>query len=236
MAPELTPDTWAQIRYEYEYTERPIPDICAEHRISTGTLRDRMRRWNWTRRRPPIPAAGPPPLPRTDVAAPLAPAAAEAVRSVDLAAVGEDRATWGEASLASAVTDARLAAAGANAGDDAPTAADSDPAALLPRLQGAIARVLPAIDATLARLAAEPVHPREMEQAGRALSSLTRTLRELNTLLGEQQARTPAGRICDCDDTPEDIDEFRRELARRIRAFVASRTGETEAGTAPQEP
>ena len=49
--PELTPEAWAQIRTDYEHSERPIEDICAEHGISSGTLRDRMRRWRWTRRR-----------------------------------------------------------------------------------------------------------------------------------------------------------------------------------------
>jgi hypothetical protein len=69
------------------------------------------------------------------------------------------------------------------------------------RLQSAVARVLPAIEATLARLGAAPMPPREMEQAARALSSLTRTLRELNGLL--EQHKAPADR----DDGPEDIDE-----------------------------
>ena len=62
MAPTLTSEAWTQIRYDYEHTERPIAAICAEHGISSGTLRDRMRRWGWTRRRPPIPREGPPPL------------------------------------------------------------------------------------------------------------------------------------------------------------------------------
>jgi len=58
--PALTPEAWAQIRYDYEHTDRPVADICAEHGISSGTLRDRMRRWNWRRRRTPIPREGPP--------------------------------------------------------------------------------------------------------------------------------------------------------------------------------
>jgi hypothetical protein len=60
-----------------------------------------------------------------------------------------------------------------------------------------------------------------MEQAGRALSSLTRTLRELNTLLAQHHTRA-----AECDDMPEDIDAFRHALARRIEAFVASRAGD----------
>jgi hypothetical protein len=92
-------------------------------------------------------------------------------------------------------------------------------------LQSAVARVLPAIEATIARLAAGPQRPREMEQAGRALGALTRTLRELNALLSEHNAR--AAVTCTChDDMPEDLDAFREELARRIDAFVASRADE----------
>jgi hypothetical protein len=88
--------------------------------------------------------------------------------------------------------------------------------AIVPRLQGAIARILQAIEATIARLAAGPYHPREMEQAGRALSALTRTLRELNALLGQHKADDDA-------PDPRDIDEFRQELARRLKGIIAAR-------------
>ncbi len=78
---------------------------------------------------------------------------------------------------------------------------------MIPRLQSAVARVLPAIEATIARLAAGPHHPRAME-TGRpyTLSSLARTLRELNALLAEHNAR-PAGQ-CDC--MPEDLGRLPR--------------------------
>ena len=112
-----------------------------------------------------------------------------------------------------------------------------DPAAIVPRLQSAVARVLPAIEATIARLASGPQHPRDMEQAGRALSSLTRTLRELNGLLAEHNARPAANRYD--DDMPEDLDAFRLNLARRIHAFVESRTranGEDRDGEADGAP
>jgi hypothetical protein len=125
--------------------------------------------------------------------------------------------------------------ASAASGNDTTAPAESDPAAIVPRLQSAVARVLPAIEATLARIGPEATHPRQLEQAGRALSALTRTLRELNTLLSEQQARAPAGRICDCDDDmPRDLDAFRFELARRIHAFVDARTEEAKGGAEPQ--
>ncbi len=99
-----------------------------------------------------------------------------------------------------------------------------DDGAIVPRLQSAVARVLPAIEATVAKLAAGPMSPHEMERAARALSSLTRTLRELNGLLARHKA---PGAAEDDDPVPDDIDDFRAELARRIENFVAEHAGET---------
>ena len=75
----------------------------------------------------------------------------------------------------------------ANAGEDAGPGGAGDDSMLVPRLQGAVARVLPAIETIVARLAAGATHPREMEQAGRALGALTRALRELNGLLDDRR-------------------------------------------------
>ena len=90
--------------------------------------------------------------------------------------------------------------------------------------------MLPAIETIIARLSAGPLHPREMEQTARALGTLTRTLRELNALL----AQHPAPAAADDDPIPEDIDEFRFELARRIRAFIAARQDAREAAPEPE--
>jgi transposase-like protein len=209
MLPDPSPETWIQIRYEYEHTDKPVDDICLDHGVSPSTLRERMRRWRWTRRRQPISAEGPPPMPMPIArAAPLAPFVAPAGASAPLqaAVVASESATEVPAPLT------------AISGEVPP-----DPALIVTRLQGAVARVLPAIEATVEKLAAGPMSPREMERAARTLTSLTRTLRELNGLLSQHQAR-PA---CDCDcDMPEDIDAFRIDLARRIDAFVASETGD----------
>ena len=91
--------------------------------------------------------------------------------------------------------------------------------------------MLPAIEATVAKLAAGPMQPREMERAARTLTSLMRTLRELNTLLAEQ----PVGRCAECADMPEDIDAFRIDLARRITAMCeAEERRENGDGAEPQ--
>ncbi len=59
----LTTEDWARIRYQYESTTRKVVEICAEHGISDGTLRDRVRRWGWKRRwSGPVPREGPPPM------------------------------------------------------------------------------------------------------------------------------------------------------------------------------
>jgi hypothetical protein len=203
MAPDLSNEAWMHIRYDYERTDRPIEDICAEHGISSGTLRDRMRRWNWTRRRAPIPPQGPPPAPATQ-REPVPPPMAAPENCPD----------------APCMPASPPLAAGGDAG--AP-----DDGAVVPRLQGAVARVLPAIEAAVARLAAAPAHPHEMERAARSLAALTRSLRELNGLLDRHQP-------VPYDDLPEDMDAFRHALARRMEAFVASRTGKAAGDAGPQ--
>jgi hypothetical protein len=109
---------------------------------------------------------------------------------------------------------------------DPPPPGEGEDIAIVPRLQGAVALVLPAIEAIIARLASGTLSSDGMEKAGRALGALTRTLRELNGLLAQHNAQ-PGGACPYCDGLPDgfdNIDDFRRELARRINAFVESRT------------
>jgi hypothetical protein len=208
--PSPTPEAWAEIRYAYEHTRRPVEDICAAHGISSGTLRNRMHRWGWTQRQRPIPDEGPPALamPAAAVGPAVTPTPYPSPQGGGVQA--ESAARRLPPALAAPVAD----------GDEAgvPTDPEATAALIAERLQGALARVLPAIEATLARLTASPQHPRETEQAARTLGVLMRTLRELNTLAG-QHALPGAAEDHD-DGPPEDIDEFRRELARRINAFV----------------
>ena len=257
--PEPSSEAWAHIRYDYEHTDRPVEDICAEHGFSSGTLRDRVRRWGWTRRRAPISRDGPPPVPmaqREIATANLWPLGPRALLRQSEAALASRRRVRGDerenpappseiAAYATAVpivpssegetsegarTESGEEAPHAQAGEKTGAPAESGPASIVQRLQGATARVLPAIEAIIARLAAGPQHPREMEQAGRALSSLTRTLRELNALLSQHNAQAANA----YDDMPEDMDAFREHLARRIRTFVASRRGDGDKAKAEE--
>jgi hypothetical protein len=89
------------------------------------------------------------------------------------------------------------------------------------RVHDMVARELDAVERVLDVLA--PEGPGDAERAARTLASIARTLRELSLMndTGEQ----PEAATADDDDSPRDLDEFRRELARRINAFVDDRTG-----------
>jgi hypothetical protein len=198
MAPRFIDKDWVQIRHAYEHSDTPVEDICRQHGLSSGTLVDRVRRWGWTPRRAPIPALGPPPT-----AAP--PAIAAPPSGVACATLVPE-------------------SAGALAQD----AHAEDPAVMGRRLQAALARVLPAIEAALARLATS-THPRELDHAARTLAGLTKTLREFKALLSEYPVPDP-----DNDRGPDDPDEFALEVARRLNAFAAAHQAETAAADQPE--
>jgi hypothetical protein len=89
------------------------------------------------------------------------------------------------------------------------------------------------IEAMRARLGPQAQTPAEAHHTARALATLTQTLQRL------QELRSPAprpqpGSYDDDDDMPRDIDEFRNELARRMRLLVQSRYGGDFCG--PAEP
>jgi hypothetical protein len=72
--------------------------------------------------------------------------------------------------------------------------------------------------------------PEERERDARALAVMVKTLRELAVLDEERAARRTE--VSADDSEPVDLDEFRRELARRMHAFIDQRTG----GRVPRDP
>ena len=117
---------------------------------------------------------------------------------------------------------------GSNAEPVLPAQADdatgeSEAADLVARLRRAVLNELTVIESLRERLKNEPQSRVAAERTARTLSTLTDTLQKLQRL----QCAVPAsGSLY---DIPADIDEFRNELARRIEAFVASRTDEGDA-------
>ena len=269
-----TPEDWARIRHAYEHGDRPIDEICAAYGISSGTLRDRVRRWGWTRRRQPIPPIGPAALapPRAMIAPAFAardeaaamprgedlpqtwePAFRPSARPVGIVAPEDGNAAAARprhedpGSNGFEIMNAIDAASGRDAGgkplDAFPhPAADAGPDASAPpaysrfvaaeaeargedaeapslggQLRGAIARIMPAIERTLATLSCGPLPPRQMELAARSLGTLTRTLRELNGLLAQQAADAWE---------PTDMEAFRQSLAEEMDAMIRQREDE----------
>jgi hypothetical protein len=198
--PEPTPEAWAQIRHAYENTEQPLEHICAEHDVSVPTVRYRMKRWGWTRRKPFVPRQQP-------AAAALELAPSTPPRSQD--ACDPPPPEEGEESKQ----------------------AQGEDIAIVPRLQNAAAQVLSAIETNVTRLASGRLNSHDVEKAGRTLGTLTRTLRELNALLVQNNAGLEPE---DDPMIPKDPEEFRRQLARRIRGLVEAERAR-EAAEAGQE-
>ena len=86
------------------------------------------------------------------------------------------------------------------------------------RIQATVEREIAAVERVLDVLG--PDDKSEVERNSRTLSSLARTLREIAALNHPDQAPPDEA---DDDPVPSDIDEFRRELARRIRGFIEAR-------------
>jgi hypothetical protein len=89
------------------------------------------------------------------------------------------------------------------------------------------------------RLAVAGLELAERERNGRMLAVVAKTLRELAAVDDADKPRNGKQRPTDDDDdddpVPRDVDEFRRELARRIDALVDSRacTGGDDVSEAP---
>ncbi|MBI1203986.1 MAG: hypothetical protein GC182_15905 [Rhodopseudomonas sp.] len=187
---EIAPELIAEGRRLYERTQTPLRDVAAVMGISRRTLENRIREFNWRRRR-------------------------VASRPIELLHV------------------ARGAAIAAMTGDDTP-ATDDRPvssqrrAAIAERIQAVVEREMEAVERVLAVIG--PADQAEAEGSARALASIARTLREVAAL------NLPNEEVKDADDAdagaeiPRDMDEFRRELARRLHAIIDAQSAEAGGG------
>lgn len=124
-----------------------------------------------------------------------------------------------KAMAADAAVPASVAPPAAEAAGSPPVREGKDPAAL-DRMERAVLNELAVVERMRAQLGAQPQKPIDAQQTARTLALLTQTLHTLARM--RCGSTSPAG--FDDDDMPRDIDEFRRGFARRIRAFVQSRT------------
>jgi hypothetical protein len=118
---------------------------------------------------------------------------------------------------------------------EAPPAPDTGN--VVERLQRAVEKELAAVELMRAQYGPLPQPPLDAERTARTLQTLTETLFKVQNLRASEKSTTGPD---DYDDLPRDPDEFRRELARRIRVFVRSRrdraippAGESPGGGTP---
>lgn len=203
-----TPELLANGRYRYERTDESLNSIASDFGVHRNTLRALVVREGWVRYKQP---------PRDLLPAAKLLAQANGLNDLPSAA-------------AAAPIEKKTELQQPGSAENGP--ALPPPGETIIRLHRAVLEELGAVEAMRARLKREPQNPVDAARTARTLSSLTETLQKLQRL----QCTLPETEFKDDDDMPVDIDEFRRELARRIRVFVESRTerGNVDgAGTPP---
>jgi hypothetical protein len=212
-APELTESVIDQ----YLHTDKPVGLIARDHAIDERDV-TRIRH-----------AAGVPP--RGARVRSLPPAMAVLLETRALlrapAANAGGAESVGRAKLVSAPAETSVPATEEPDDNRAGTAPMAPLPALpaLDRIERLVEQELAAEEAGRAKLGLLPRAPSDAERCARTLAILTRTLHALARLRG---GATDQGLRHD-DDIPADIDEFRRDLARRIDAFVAAETHRQDA-------
>ncbi len=199
-------------RQRFERTDESVAAIAADFGIRAASMYRLAKRLGWVRyERPPrdLPAAvGLLAQAEELEAAALSPECQpEARAAVSLATDDSPSAVQMEAGKF-------VAQAHAIPTDELPSFADT-----VERLYRAVLEELTAVEGLRTRLKREPLSAIDAERTARTVSSLTETLQKLQRF----QCAAPQSGSYD-DDMPVDIDEFRNALARRIDAFVASRT------------
>jgi len=180
---EIAPELVAEGRRLYEQTLTPVHDIAAMMGLSRRTLENRIREWNWRRRRH----------------------------------------SGGAVDLFHAVRGAAAAAAIAETLPDGGRLKPGSPeqrAALALRIHNVVERQMATVEDISNLIKANDLG--EAERCSRTLASVARILREIVAIYQpEEQVAAPDE--SDDDAIPRDIEEFRRELARRIHALIDAR-------------
>ena len=215
----FTPELIAHIRRRYEHTDDTLAKISVDCGLSERTLNRMRDREGWSRRSDGAPRGLPPAARALDEAAALLAARVSPPPKGGRACPGLDPGS-----------DCAAIRVGVNARDDTDASAAlgaepplaEDGKGAIERIERLVQRELAAEEAVRAQLGPLPRPPADAERAARTLATLTQTLHALQRL---RCGLPPDSGSDDNDDMPRDIDEFRRELARRIDASVASRTG-----------
>jgi hypothetical protein len=218
-----TPEFLAEARRRMEQTLQRTTAIAADLGMHHSVLSRLAQREGWVRPQAALRRRGVTPLMR------LAGAADALVRvALPPRGGGEGREPTTQAAPPTPDPSPPLAPL-AGGGETAPPAPATPAPAVaadtsaIDRLEQAVLNELATVETMRASLGAEPLRPMDAE---RTVSVLTETLSKLRRLRLAAQPQPGS----DHDDMPADIDEFRRDLARRIDLFVASREDGESAG------
>lgn len=203
----FAPELLAYARYRYERTNATLAEIAVDLGIHKATVPVVAKREGWTRYVQP-PRGLPPALQLL--------AQAEQLEALTTSPSPPEKKRPHGDTVQAAVE----ASAVQGNGEALPPIVET-----IARLHRAVLEELAAVETMRAHLKREPQSPVDAERTTRTISGLTETLQKLQRL----QSAFPENGPEDNDDMPADIDEFRRELARRIEAFVESRTNPRDA-------
>jgi len=224
VAIEYTPELLENTRYRFEETDETSTSIAAELGVHRNTLRLLVLRMGWERCVPPrdLSAAA-----KLLVQAKLLKVAEPPQRDERTPPALRGAEEQASGSVQFAKESGQRMAAGDNVTPVPPAEQPLPPLEeTIEQMHRAVRDELAAVQATRSALGREPQSPIDAERTARTLASLTDTLQKLRRM---QCAMTQTGPHDD-DDWPVDADEYRRDLARRIDAFVASRTGAGNGG------
>jgi hypothetical protein len=212
-----SPELLAALRYRYEQTGQPMNALAAEFEIGVTTLQTLARKNGWMPRSQRLRQC-PPAMRLLDEAEALT----ASLPLPEMARVGVNAAVALETThVQDATASPILPLAGGESNAmpaAAPTTATLSP---LERIEALIVKELAAEEALRAALGTKPRARYDLERCARTLAVMTQTLERLQRL----HPKSSGGKDVDHDPVPENIDEFREELAKRINAFVESRVG-----------
>ena len=115
-----------------------------------------------------------------------------------------------------------------------PPPGDTPATSMVARVSDAIERELSKIERIVgnpSRL--YPAQRIETESRARVLASLARTLKEVMRLREQERGTADNAKAADDDSVPRDLDEFRRELSRRLEGLVESAAPVSDRGDEP---
>lgn len=212
-----TPEFLAAVRRRYEDTDQPMPSIAREVEIGLRTLHRMAEREGWARRSERPPRDLPPAVKLLEEARAL-----ERTHEVNIACEPPAREPLAREAAADAAPDGSIGSSG-------------DP---LARIEQLVLRELEAEETVRDQLSHRPRTGSDATRCARTLAALTQTLQTLARLRAGAAPTDDTDYDDNDDSLPRDIDEFRRDLARRIDAFVARRTDErpAERDGGPEQP